>query len=130
MNKRSITVKILVFLSLFISTSLHAAEPILEQLAAMWNKNVPQVTSEGESEIYKVEAENDTLVYYLRLYAMKSMLDLNNKEVLNILYNDLRTKYCATPDDIYRNNDFKWKQIYVDIDYQYLFSFKVSKRDC
>lgn len=131
MKTKSVTTKILIFLSFSIYTNLHAAAPILEQVAAMMNKQLPRVTSSGESEQYQVKAENDTLVLYYKLIGVKkSQLDINNKEVLDTLYNTLRIGYCAQPYDYYQKDDFKWKKVYVDSEYKYLFSFKVSKRDC
>ena len=114
-----------------ISTKADAAPPILEQVAAMINKQLPKVTSNGESEMYKVEVANDTLVHYYRFYVVKkSEIDVNNNEALDILYNNLKMGYCSQPYDFYQKDDYKWKKVYVDSEYNFLFSFTVSRRDC
>jgi hypothetical protein len=127
---KSITAKVLICLPLFMCTNLQAADPILEQLAAMWNKDLPQVTSSGETEIYKVEASNDTLIYYFSLIEKGVTFDTSNKEGIDSLRNLLINKYCAAPYDHYQKKDFKWEHIYVDSEYKFIVSFKASRRDC
>ena len=130
MKTKSVVTKILFILSFSIFTNLHAANSVLEKVAVMMNKQLPVVTSSGESEQYKVEVENDTLVFYYKFYGVKkSEVDIN-KEASRVLYNNLRTGYCAQPYDHFQKDDLKWKKVYVDSEYKYLFSFKVSKRDC
>lgn len=126
----AITFITFITLSCSVFTNLYAAEPMLEQVAEMMNEKLPIVTSSGESEQYKVEAENDTLVIYYKLYGVKKS-ELNiNEENSRFVYDHLITTYCALPYHHYRKDDLKWKYIYVDSEYTYLFSFKVSRRDC
>lgn len=125
-----ITATALIILSSSLFTHLYAAEPILEQVAAMMSKQLPRVTSSGESEQYKVMAENDTLVFYYKFYGVKKSEVNINEEASQVLNDTLKIQYCAQPYDHYQKDGFKWKYIYVDSEYNYLFSFKVSRNDC
>lgn len=106
------------------------ANSILHEVAATINKQLPLVTTSGESEQYKVEAENDTLVFYYKFYDVKKS-DINiNQDAFPVLYNTLKTQYCAQPYDHYQKDGFKWKSVYVDSEYDYIASFTVSSKDC
>lgn len=130
MKKISIA-DLVIFLILFsLFEKSFAADPILEKVAEEMNKQLPTVTSSGESELYKAKAENDTLIQYLRFYGIKKSEVNISKEAERDLYQHLIAGYCALPYEFYQKGDLKWKWIYSDSEYSYLFSFKVSKRDC
>ena len=97
-----ITATALIILSSSLFTHLYAAEPILEQVAAMISKQLPRVTSSGESEQYKVMAENDTLVFYYKFYGVKKSEVNINEEASQVLNDTLKIQYCAQPYDHYQ----------------------------
>ena len=130
MKTKLVVIKVLILISFSISIYLHAANPVLEKMAIMINKHLPLVTSSGESEQYKVEVENDTLVFNYKFYGVKkSEVDIQ-EDAARVLYDILRIGYCAQPYDNFQKEDLKWKYVYVDSEYKYLLSFKVSRRDC
>lgn len=130
MIKNLITAITFEFLYLSLFQSSYAVEPILEQAAKIMNKQLPRVTSSGELEQYRIEAESDTLNFYYRFYDITKSEFNYNKEASRVLHDTLKSQYCAQPYNHYQKDDFKWKYIYVDKNYSYLISFKVSRNDC
>jgi len=108
----------------FLSAEAHSETLNLQQIAEQTNESLPMATSAEIFELYKVESKNDTLIFNYRFY------ELNNKEAKSYLYNTLRKTYCSPAAESHRNHDFKWEHVYLDSQYKYIYSFKVSKSDC
>ena len=85
---------------------------------------------DSDTELYSTAVNNDTLIYYYRAINLRKS-ELNIQHLKDTLRKQLKNQFCSSPDTKYfRDNDLKWKHMYVDKDDIFITSFITSRSIC
>ena len=106
-----------------------AAISVLRNASNDINKDLPRMIDSG-TELYSTAVNNDTLIYYNRAINVRKS-ELNIQHLKDTLRKQLKNHFCSSPDTKYfRDNDLKWKHMYVDKDDIFITSLITSRSIC